>query len=66
MRGTAIAMFAAMALIWTTTGCRVDAQVVDRMLAIVDGQVVTAGDLAQYRAVAAYFGEDDLPQDWIA
>lgn len=37
------------------------AQVVDRMLAIVEGQVVTEGDLARYRALAASFDEDDLP-----
>lgn len=39
------------------------AQVVDRMLAVVEGQVVTEGDLARYRALAAFFDEDDLPAD---
>jgi hypothetical protein len=39
------------------------AQAVDRMLAIVDGQVITEGDLVQLRAVAAFFLEDDLPED---
>ena len=47
-------------------------QVIDRMLAIVDGQVITSGDLHRYRALAAFFEEDDVPElddaallDWV-
>lgn len=38
-------------------------QIIDRMLAIVDGQVITSGDLQRYRALAAFFDEEDVPED---
>ncbi len=38
-------------------------QVTDRMLAIVDGRVITSGDLDRYRALAAFFDEEDVPED---
>ena len=41
-------------------------QAIDRMLAIVDGQVITSGDLHRYRALAAFFVEEDLPEDDVA
>jgi parvulin-like peptidyl-prolyl isomerase len=37
--------------------------VVDRLLAVVNGQVVTAGDLDRYRALATLMGDEDLPSD---
>lgn len=37
-------------------------QVVDRMLAIVDGRVVTAEDLRRYQALARFFNEQDVPE----
>jgi len=37
-------------------------EVVDRMLAIVDGRVITAGDLDQFRALAEFYQEEDLPE----
>jgi hypothetical protein len=39
------------------------AQSLDRMLAIVDGQVVTESDVEEYRVLAAYFNEADVPED---
>lgn len=38
-------------------------QVIDRMLAVVDGRVITSGDLLQYRALGEFFGEEDIPED---
>jgi len=33
------------------------AEVIDRMVAVVDGEVVTAGDIEDYRSLAEYFGD---------
>lgn len=41
-----------------------DAQTIDRMIAIVDGEVITAGDLVRYRRIAELFGfSDEIPGD---
>jgi len=59
----AAAYFATTLFVTVVGFAEVKAQSVDRMLAIVEGDVVTMGDVQEYRALAAFFNEADIPQD---
>lgn len=58
-----VALFITLGLLMAGGVREARAQVVDRMLAIVEGRVVTMGDVEEYRALAAFFNEEGLPDD---
>lgn len=54
--------FTSLLLLWLVPVPVAVGQVIDQMLAVVDGEVVTQSDLEDYRALAGGFGEE-LPDD---
>ena len=58
----AASCFATILFLTVAGFAEVKPQIVDRLLAIVEGEAVTTGDVQEYRALAAFFNEE-LPED---
>jgi hypothetical protein len=47
----------------TSWATQTDRRIIDRMVAIVDGEVVTQGDIEEYRVLARFFGAEPSDDD---